>query len=142
MSKNPITPSGKFRGRASNKNGYREDLGITFRSSWEANYARILKLRQSKGEIADWYYEASTVYLFDDLEERYRSYTPDFIVFYYDDLPWEYHEVKGYMDERSKRVIDLYNDNWRSEYSELVVVDSDVYGLLEKRYSSIIENWE
>ena len=29
-------------------NGYRNDLGMSFRSSWEANYARILKHKGKK----------------------------------------------------------------------------------------------
>lgn len=74
------------------RGGRREDLGDRyFRSSWEANYARYLNFIGDK-----WEYEPKT-FRFDGITRGTMSYTPDFW------LPDrnEYHEVKGFMDQRS-----------------------------------------
>jgi len=71
---------------------YRADLGESFRSGWEANYARymnwLIKNDKSDLRIISWEYEPETY--------KYigGQYTPDFIVMY-TDLHTEVHEVKG-----------------------------------------------
>lgn len=71
-----------------------------FRSKWEANYALYLDFLKQHGQIKEWNYENKTFY-FEKIKLGTRSYTPDFEVLKYDDSV-EYHEVKGYMDSRSK----------------------------------------
>lgn len=39
------------------KQGFREDLGFSVRSRWEANFARYLKLLKEQGEILGWGYD-------------------------------------------------------------------------------------
>jgi len=73
--------------------GYREDLGHKVKSTWEANYARILKASGIPYE-----YEPVTFRL------KSGSYTPDFLV--YDPVKGEHFvEVKGYMTEKSENKI-------------------------------------
>lgn len=87
-------PKGRWNG------GTREDLGIYVRSSWEANYCRYLNFLQAQGNVASWQYE-SEVFRFEGVKRGPYTYTPDFKVVYPDGLI-EYHEVKGWMDSRSR----------------------------------------
>ncbi len=70
------------------------------RSSWEFNYAYHLDYLLSIGEIVNWDYEADTYY-FEKIKRGTRSYTPDFKVTL-SDGKIEQHEVKGWMDAKSK----------------------------------------
>jgi hypothetical protein len=96
-----LIAEGKMRGGYNRSaGGRREDLGGTyFRSSWEANYARVLEWYRSKGRIRSWAYEAKT-FIFDAIKRGTRAYTPDFRV---EGLSGcvEWHEVKGWMDPKS-----------------------------------------
>jgi hypothetical protein len=81
--------------------GRRGDLDdVYFRSSWEANYARYLKFMQARGEVASWGYETRTFW-FEAIKRGTRSYLPDFEVTFMDGRH-EWHEVKGWMDDKSK----------------------------------------
>ena len=71
-----------------------------FRSGWEMKYAAFLEtLKKGKG-IKDWTYEEDTFW-FEEIKRGVRSYTPDFKI-YFSDGKHEYHEVKGWMDDKSK----------------------------------------
>lgn len=70
------------------------------RSGWEAIYAGHLDLLMRGGVIKDWEYEAETFW-FDKIKRGVRSYLPDFRVTNLDGSI-EYHEVKGWMDQKSK----------------------------------------
>lgn len=74
-----------------------------FRSKWEANYALYLDWLIKQKQILNWEYEAET-FFFDKIKLGTRSYRPDFKVFN-NDGSIEYHEVKGYMDAKSKTKI-------------------------------------
>jgi endogenous inhibitor of DNA gyrase (YacG/DUF329 family) len=73
---------------------------VYFRSKWEANYALYLDFLIKNNEILNWEYEAD-VFFFEKIKLGTRSYRPDFKIFN-SDGSIEYHEVKGYMDSRSK----------------------------------------
>lgn len=73
---------------------------IYFRSMWEANYALYLDWLVKQKQIKDWEYESDT-FFFEKIKLGTRSYRPDFKVFNKDGSV-EYHEVKGYMDSKSK----------------------------------------
>lgn len=95
--------AGKWRqgGHSRCASGKRPDLGGQFfRSSWEANYARYLNLLKSQGRIRDWQYEVHT-FVFEKIKRGTRMYTPDFKVLLLDGT-YEWHEVKGWMDQPSK----------------------------------------
>lgn len=88
-------------GYSRGKMGRRGDLDdVYFRSSWEANYARYLKFMQARGEVASWGYETRTFW-FEAIKRGTRSYLPDFEVTFMDGRH-EWHEVKGWMDDKSK----------------------------------------
>ncbi len=94
-----------------------------FRSSWEVNYARYLEFLATKKEIVKWEYEPDTFW-FEKIKRGVRSYLPDFKVFN-NDGTFEYHEVKGYMDAKSKTKISrmaLYYPDIK-----LIVIEKDSY---------------
>lgn len=93
--------------------GVREDLGQYFRSTWEANFARILNY-QGK----EWQYEPATFTLGENI-----SYTPDFLV---DGI---FYEIKGWWDSRSVKKLLLFREKYpiirietigEEEYKELL----------------------
>lgn len=125
---------------ASWKAGWRQvgDVRKYYRSRWEANYARYLQWLKDKHEILDWQHEAETFW-FDGIKRGCMSYLPDFKV---TELSGSvaYHEVKGWMDERSKTKIKRmakYHPNVR-----LIIIDSKVYNGISKAMKSVIKDWE
>jgi len=117
--------------------GKRPDLDNQyFRSSWEANYARYLNWLVQQGTIARWGYEVDT-YEF-PVKRGSRFYTPDFKVYDHDGQ-FEYHEIKGYMDQRSatklKRMAKYYPD------IRVILIAKDEYKAVAK-WKRLIPNWE
>lgn len=122
------------------RSGWREIGGrrIFCRSRWEANYARYLEWLRQRGEIAKWEHEPK-VFWFLEIKRGTRSYLPDFRITENDGLI-AYHEVKGWMDQRSKtkirRMAKYYPD------VKLIVVTSTNYRALERLICRMIEGWE
>jgi hypothetical protein len=109
-----------------------------YRSRWEANYARYLQWLKEQGSIEDWSHE-SDVFWFEGIRRGVVSYLPDFKVTTISGSV-EYHEVKGWMDSRSRTTIKRmakYHPTVR-----LVVADKDVYRSLEKGLAYVIPGWE
>lgn len=106
--------------------GFRDDLGFRCKSTWEANYARILKLIG-----VEFLYESKTFSL-----SNGTSYTPDFYIISEN----KYVEIKGYMHDKSRIKLDLF----KKEYPliNLELVDSKKYSELQKQYKNQIANWE
>lgn len=101
------------------KGGRRSDLGDTyFRSRWEANYARYLNLLLGKKEILGWAYEPRR-FVFEKVKRGTTSYTPDFRVDYPCGRKHEWHEVKGWVNQRSRTRLDRMG---RYYPDEIVVV--------------------
>jgi hypothetical protein len=125
---------------ASWKGGWREIGGYKkyYRSRWEANYARFLQWLKDTGKIKDWKHEPKTFW-FDGIKRGCVSYLPDFWVEEIDGSD-SFHEVKGWMDDRSKTKI----KRMAKYYPEvkLVVVASKEYKTIETNFSSLIEGWE
>lgn len=122
----------------STKSGKRADLDNRyFRSAWEANYARYLNWLVARGQIARWEYEPDT-FVFEAIKRGSRFYTPDFKV-YGNDGRFEYHEVKGYMDQRSatklKRMAKYYPE------VRIVLIDRPVYQSIAKS-KALFAGWE
>lgn len=105
------------------KTGLRRDLGVIFRSRWEANYARILNL-----------FGAPWIYEYKKFKTPYGSYTPDFY------LPEQnvYVEVKG-REFNGKQAI---KRAWLAERCTLHMVDSKAYKDLQTIYRKYIPLWE
>lgn len=106
---------------------------IYFRSKWEANYALYLDFLIDHKEIVKWEFEPDT-YMFEQIKLGTRSYTPDFKVFLKDGS-FEYHEVKGYMDSKSKTKL----KRMKKYYPKIVVrlVDQSEYKLLVKQLGKL-----
>ncbi len=115
--------------------GYYDINGTTiyFRSKWEANYALFLDFLIDHKEIVKWEFEPDT-FMFEAIKLGTRSYTPDFKVFN-NDKSIEYHEVKGYMDSRSKTKL----KRMKKYYPKIVLklIDSSEYNLLKKQIGGL-----
>jgi hypothetical protein len=99
------------------------DRKFHFRSSWEVNYARYLEWLVYKKQIIKWDYEKDTFW-FETIKRGVRSYLPDFKLFN-NDGSIEYHEVKGYMDDKSKTKIKRMAKYYPE--TKLIVIGGDEY---------------
>lgn len=119
------------------KRGKRDDLGgMFFRSAWEANYARYLDWLQQRGEIQRWQYEPET-FVFHGVTRGVLTYTPDFKV--YEGGGHVFHEVKGWMDAKSKAKLKRMADHYPSE--RIIVIGPPEYRSIAK-WSGLIPMWE
>lgn len=119
--------------------GKRADLnGQFFRSSWEANYARYLNWLIQHNQIVAWEFEPDT-YEFIRIKRGTRFYTPDFKITNLNGSI-EYHEIKGYMDDRSR----IKLDRMRRYFPDVkvILIDKDAYYALATTMRHIIPEWE
>lgn len=113
------------------KEGWREDIKIKAKSSWEANIARLLNF---KG--IDWEYEFEFLPL-DLSKEKIKIsplYIPDFTL---DDCNIE---VKGFWDIRSKAKMKFIKEQYPDK--KILIIDCDIYSSIYRKYHEIIPNWE
>lgn len=128
------------RANASWKASWREIGGVRkyYRSRWEANYARYLDSLKIKGDVVKWEHEPETFW-FEGIKRGCMSYLPDFKIEFANGRI-EYHEVKGWMDDRSitkiKRMAKYHPK------VKLVVIDAKAYKKLEKEVKKNIADWE
>lgn len=128
------------RHNASWKAGWREIGGVSkyYRSKWEANYAYYLQWLLEKGQIKEWLHEPVTFW-FEGVKRGCVSYLPDFWVLENDGTE-AYHEVKGWMDDRSKTKIKRM-----AKYHpkvKLIVIDSKGYNSIKKSVKCLVPGWE
>ena len=105
-----------------------------FRSKWEANYAIYLDFLIKQKEIKKWEYEKD-MFLFDKIISGTRTYRPDFKVFN-NNGKIEYHEVKGWMDARSKtklKRMEIYYPQIK-----MVLIDKFVYTDIKKKIGRML----
>lgn len=124
------------------KNGMRKDLGMSFRSKWEANYARILKFNNKK---IDYEKDQFTLYREDGSIEC--VYTPDFKI-----SKSVYVEIKGHADGaeewrcackrclRDKNKMSMMNKQYPE--IEILLIGRKEYKELCKKYNCLIDEWE
>ncbi|MBM3606202.1 MAG: hypothetical protein FJX25_16200 [Alphaproteobacteria bacterium] len=126
--------------RGSWKADWREIGGkrVFFRSRWEANYARYLEWLRCHGQIAYWEHEPETFW-FENIKRGVRSYLPDFLVTEPDGAK-AYHEVKGWMDSRSKTTISRFKKYYPQH--KLIVIDAVAYRAIKRKVAGMIEGWE
>lgn len=107
------------------------------RSGWEYNYAWYLEWLRKRGEIKKWEYEAETFW-FEAIRRGVRSYTPDFKIFK-NDGSIEYHEVKGWMDSKSKTKL----KRMEKYYPDVIlhVIGEAEYKSI-REWSTLIPGWE
>jgi hypothetical protein len=122
------------------RGGRRPDLnGRYFRSSWEANYARLLNFQMKHGAIIGWDFECHT-FEFVGIKRGSRLYIPDFKVTFADGHH-EWHEVKGWLDQRSatklKRMAKYFPDE------KVVVIDAKSFAAFRRQgFDQMIPHWE
>ena len=109
--------------------GFRADLGHYVRSSWEADFARVLNYCGMKYE-----YEPRRFTL-QRADGGTLTYAPDFFV---PELHCWY-EIKGWMDQRSAEKIRLFKEQYADE--RLVVIDKTQFAELQMRYRDLV-TWE
>ncbi len=129
--KGAITRIGKFVGHPCynpngwGKCGFREDLNHTFKSTYEANLARILNYLD-----LEWDYEICR-FKFDDC-----SYLPDFYLPQFD--MWI--EVKGNLTSIGKYKLEKMNKFYPNE--NIKIIDGEVYKRLISMFKNKIALWE
>lgn len=108
---------------------------IFFRSKWEANYAIYLDFLIKNKQIKKWEYEVD-IFVFEKIKFGTRSYKPDFKVFT-NDGNFEYHEIKGYMDSKSKTKL----NRMRIYYPQIkiILIDNNYYTDLKNKIGKILK---
>ena len=126
--------------RGSWKAGWREIGGRRnfYRSRWEANYARYLQWLKELGEIKDWAHEPE-IFWFEAIRRGVRSYKPDFRVWEKDGTSC-LHEVKGWMDSRSKTCLSRMAKYHPSQ--NIVLIDGPQYRAIRRKVMFMIAGWE
>jgi hypothetical protein len=112
------------------KGGVRLDLGIYFRSRWEANYARYLR---HAGHTFTYEPDRFIVALPDGTQ---HAYTPDFLV-----DGQHYVEIKGWLRE-DRRQAELIAAAKTVLPKPLMMITRDGYRKIERQHASKIEHWE
>lgn len=131
----PVTPNRQTTWKA----GWREiaDRRHYFRSRWEANYARYLQWLKERGDILEWEYEPETFW-FEGIKRGVRSYLPDFRVHELNGSK-PIHEVKGWMDARSKTTLKRMA-KYHPDQTIILIREKDYKAL--SRFSALVEGWE
>lgn len=105
------TSSNKGNAYRNTRTGLREDLGIVFRSTWEANFARVMFTHGIEYEFEP------RVFPF-PVKRGTKAYTPDFYLPKTD----EWVEVKGYLDNKSRIKLKRFNIYYPDEAERLYVM--------------------
>jgi hypothetical protein len=110
-----------------------------FRSKAEANYARYLEFLREKGNIIAWHYEP-VKFVFKERTGT-NHYTPDFKVFV-SEWRYEWHEVKGYMDPKSKTKIKRFKRDYPREAAVLKIVTGKDVAKIGQQIGGLCDGWE
>lgn len=109
---------------------------IFMRSSWELNYAHYLNWLVTLKQIAGWKYE-SAVFWFEKIRRGVRSFKPDFEVTLLNGGT-EFHEVKGWMDDKSRTKLKrmrIYHPSVK-----IVLIDQKRYKVIASQ-SAMVPGW-
>ena len=127
-----------FNAKAGARGGKRPDLqNRYFRSSWEANCARVLNLLISQGQIDRWEYEPCEFQF--PVKRGTRFYKPDFRVWYTPEGPPKYWEVKGLMAAKDVTALSRMSRYYPDEV--ILIVGKKEYAEFESLYGHL-EGWE
>lgn len=133
LQEDPNSKFGKLHPTSGNgKTGLRKigDKEIWFRSSWEANFARILNYRGLNFIFEPKWYKIPTSEGYED-----THYVPDFFV----ESENKFYEIKGYTQEddlyKMRKFVEIYK-------AELILIDPEEYKKLEKEFKDKIVDWE
>jgi len=93
---------------------------------------------KQNGKRKEWFHERD-VFWFEGIKRGCVSYLPDFKVINFDDS-FEYHEVKGWMDDRSvtkiKRMAKYH------PHVKLIVIAKKEYTEIKNKLGKVIQDWE
>jgi hypothetical protein len=114
-----------YDGSGNSKSGYRKDIGHFVRSTWEANFCRVLQ-----------YFGVNYKYEARKFDLGYSTYRPDI---------WLananiYIEIKGYADAKWQKKLAAFKEKYPEE--NLIVISKAEYKEICKRFSEVIANWE
>lgn len=136
------SPSGRTKdSRQRSVSGKRKDLDDRyFRSKAEANYARFLNhcIKTKHGNIIRWEYEVQEFEF--PIKRGERFYKPDFKVWMKDGT-YQWHEVKGWMDAKSKTKLKRFKQFHPAEEAKLVLIMMDDLKKIGQMFGRIIDNW-
>jgi hypothetical protein len=112
------------------KQGFREDLGHHVRSSWEANFARVLKFLG-----LGYRYESRRFSIMEN-GDVVDTFLPDFYIESID----RYYEVKGYVSP----TFGIKWSRFKEQYPEIdiVLIGPPAYKCIMHSFSDVILNWE
>lgn len=110
------------------KSGFRKDIGHYVRSSWEANFARILQYLNKN------YKFEPDVFELIDKDKNELTYRPDFKV------GDKYYEVKGFWYDDAKEKFELFKQQYPE--IEIEVINNEKYKKLKNAYKDKIKEWE
>lgn len=102
------------------------------------NYARWLEFLKLRQEIVLWEHEPETFW-FEKIKRGVRSYLPDFRVTL-NGGGIEYHEVKGWMDPKSKTKIKRMAKYYPK--TVLIVRDAQWFKTEGKKLRNIVPGWQ
>ncbi len=126
---NPMFGRSQRGATAYSKAGVRADLGHYVRSSWEADFARVLNYCGMAYE-----YEPRRFMLRRE-DGTPMTYAPDFYV----PALHTWYEIKGWMDKKSEEKIRLFAEQYPDE--PLIVIDRTRFAELQMQYQGLVE-WE
>lgn len=108
--------------------GYREDLALSVRSSWEANFARILNFEK----LFYTYEKYKFAVIMPDGTKT--TYTPDFCV------NNTFFEIKGRWYRQNRIKVNMF----REQYPQYLtcIIDKNIYNYLFNKYHTKISIWE
>lgn len=109
-----------------------------YRSKWEANYARYLEWLRTQGAIKQWEHEPETFW-FEKIKRGVRSYLPDFRVTENNGSVC-FHEVKGWMDDRSKTKLKRMKKYHPTV--KLILIQEKAYLDIARKVGRMIPGWE
>lgn len=108
------------------------------KSAWESNYAHYLHFLKGRGEIGDWEYEPRTFW-FDKIRRGVRSYLPDFRVTLQNGVV-QWHEVKGWLDSKSKTKLKRMTKYHPSE--TVILIGESWFKDANKKLKGLIPGWK
>ena len=111
------------------KRGFRKDLGHFVRSSWEADFARILNLYNLK------YYYEPKIFPLKRKNGEVIHYTPDFYV----PSKNTFYEIKGFLRDLDKEKITLFQEQY-PRYN-FVLINTTLFAELALNYKTLVD-WE
>ena len=111
------------------KGGFRKDLGHYVRSTWEADFARILKLHN-----LNYQYEPKTFQL-TKTNGEIMHYTPDFYV----PSKNTFYEIKGFLRDLDAEKLELFQGQYPEQ--NLVIINKTKFAEFALQYKTLV-NWE